>query len=136
MKNKDQNESSQVWSGTGLPRLPFEAALEAAKRQINVEAIEIEYRPFAMELIANIAEMYMMADSLPVRINGEQLDAWTVKQIFSRITEDHVRNVIASYCRVPYKIRSKKSYIRTALYNSVFELEASTLNLYASTQGR
>lgn len=136
MKNKDQKESSQVWSGTGLPRLPFEAALEAAKRQINVEAIELEYRPFAMEIIANVAEMYMLADSLPVRINGEQLDAWTVKQIFSKITEDHVRNVIASYCQVPYAIRSKKSYIRTALYNSVFELEASVENLYASTQGR
>lgn len=136
MKNKDQKKSCLVLSGTGLPRLPFEAALEVAKRQINVEAIELEYRPFAMEIIANVAEMYMLADSLPVRINGERLDAWTVKQIFSRVTEDHVRNVIASYCQVPYEIHAKKSYIRTALYNSVFELEASTANLYASTQGR
>lgn len=136
MKNKDQKESSQVGSGMEWPRLPFEAALEAAKRQINVEAIEFVYRPFAMEIIANVAEMYMLADSLPVRINGERLDAWTVKQIFSRVTEDHVRHVIDSFCQIPYEIHAKKSYIRTALYNSVFELEASTANLYASTQGR
>lgn len=136
MKDKEQRKSCPVESGSMTPQLPFKAALEQARRQINVEAIELPFRPFAEEIVKTVAEIYMLADSLPVRIDGEQLDAWTVKQIYAQLTEDHVSAVIHNFRRIPYEIRAKKSYIRTALYNAVFEFEAGIVNLFGATSER
>lgn len=71
----------------------------------------------------------MLYDSAPVKIAGDTLDGYIVKQVFEEIREEHVQLVIENYQRITYIVNYKKSYIRTALYNAVFEIEAHYTNL-------
>ncbi len=71
----------------------------------------------------------MLYDSAPVKIAGDTLDGYIVKQVFKEIREEHVQLVIENYRKITYIVNYKKSYIRTALYNAVFESEAHYTNL-------
>ena len=44
-------------------------------------------------------------------------------------------HVLETYNAIPYKINSPKLYLRTALYNAVFELHNADANLFAYTGG-
>lgn len=123
----DTKKASQVTSGQVRERLSFREATERAHEQIDVRYFGAD-AAFASEIVANIAEVYMLSDDAPVRIGGEQLDGYVLKEVLSQLTEEHVQLVIDNYRAVTYEIKHKKSYIRTALYNSVFELEASVTN--------
>lgn len=119
----------QVSSRQVSPRLSFKEAVEKAKAQINIECFRLTDQDFAREILMNIAEIFMLWDESPVKIAGEQLDAYVVKQVFEQIREEHVQLVIDNYSKIGYIVNYKKSYIRTALYNAVFEYEAHYTNL-------
>lgn len=124
------NESQrQVSSRHVSSRLSFRQAIEKAKEQINIECFNLSDRAMVQEIISNIAEVYMLYDSAPVKIAGDTLDGYIVKQVFEEIREEHVQLVIENYQRITYIVNYKKSYIRTALYNAVFEFEAHYTNL-------
>lgn len=124
------NESQrQVSSRQVSSRLSFRQAIEKAKEQINIECFNLPDRAMVQEIISNIAEVYMLYDSAPVKIAGDTLDGYIVKQVFEEIREEHVQLVIENYQRITYIVNYKKSYIRTALYNAVFEIEAHYTNL-------
>lgn len=71
----------------------------------------------------------MIWDASPVKVAGEQIDGYIIKQVFAELKEEHVKLVIDNYRKIDYIVNYKKSYIRTALYNSVFEIEAHYTNL-------
>lgn len=124
------NESQrQVSSRQVSSRLSFRQAIEKAKEQINIACFNPSDRAMVQEIISNIAEVYMLYDSAPVKIAGDTLDGYIVKQVFEEIREEHVQLVIENYQRITYIVNYKKSYIRTALYNAVFEIEAHYTNL-------
>jgi hypothetical protein len=75
-----------------------------------------------------MAEVYMMDPDKPIRISGEWLDGHVVQQVFSEIERDHVEMVVSEFYRLTDEIRNKKAYLRTALYNSVFSIEAHYTN--------
>lgn len=76
-----------------------------------------------------IAEVYLMSPDTPLYISGEKLDGYIVQEVFREITASHAELVIRSFNSAAYLVRNKKLYLRTALYNSVFELEAHYANL-------
>ena len=71
-----------------------------------------------------IAEVKKLPDDAAVRIAGNDLPAEMVALIFDRIEHGHVIEVMRHYQEATYEIKHTKTYLRTALYNSVFEMEA------------
>lgn len=120
---------SQVKSGRVSPRLSFKEAIEKVRGQIDIACFGPTEKEFANEIIMIIAEIFMLRDDSEVKIGGEQLDAYIVKQVLEQVREDHVQLVIENFNKVEYIVNFKKTYIRTALYNAVFEIEAHYMNL-------
>ncbi len=86
----------------------------------------------AQELCAIIAEVYSMASESEINVNGERMRASFVADVFLHLTSEHILAVIENYNQRRYAVKNKKSYLRTALYNSVFELANGIVNDIAS----
>ena len=112
-------------------RPSFREAICRAERQVRRDDIlhDKAMRPELLrELCMIMAEVYMMDADKPIRISGEWLDGYVVQQVFCEIEREHVEMVAGEFCRVTEDIRNKKAYLRTALYNSVFSIEAHYTN--------
>lgn len=112
-------------------RPSFREAISRAERQVEMEIIrqdrEIE-AGLGRELCMIMAEVYMMDSEKPIRISGEWMDGHVVQQVFAELRRDHVVMVADEFCRLTSDIRNKKAYLRTALYNSVFSIDAHYTN--------
>lgn len=110
-------------------RPSFREAVSRAEDQIEMDCIDPRLKAQARELCFIMAEIYLMHPDSHIKISGEELDGYLVQQIFSEITNQHIVLVITNFNRNTYLIKNKKAYLRTALYNSVFELEADVSNV-------
>lgn len=108
-------------------RPSFREAISRAERQIDADCISGD-KEMIHEICAIIAEVYMMNPDNPVRISGEWLDGYLVKEVFSELTQMHAEAVLGEFERLTSEIRNKKAYLRTSLYNSVFSLSAHYTN--------
>ena len=106
----------------------FGTALAAVREQIEVETMPLQDRAQAEEIASIIAEVMCLAPDSEISIGGEKIPADLVSEIFFRIDGERVKEVISRYREATYKITHPKSYLRTALYNSVFDFEASIEN--------
>lgn len=120
-KNSEVCEKSQSQSHV---KVGFTEALHTAMAQIDLQEFDRADRALAYELIMIIAEMYSLYPLAPVKINSERLTAETVGEVYSRLTSDHLKFCIGKFREVKYEIKYRKSYFRTALYNSAFETES------------
>ena len=112
-------------------RPSFRSAISRAEEQVRRDDIlhDRAVEPGLLrEICMIIAEVYMMDAAGPIRISGEWLDGHVVQQVFSELQRDHVVMVADEFCRLTSDIRNKKAYLRTALYNSVFTIEAHYKN--------
>lgn len=112
-------------------RPSFREAICRAEKQIDKSDILIDGRLDAglvREVCMIIAEVYMMDPARPIRISGEWLDGYIVQEIFGELGRFHIEAVIDEFCRLDIDIRNKKAYLRTALYNIVFTLDAHYTN--------
>lgn len=112
-------------------RPSFREAISRAERQVRRDDILHDGTVRAellRELCMIMAEVYMMDPDKPIRISGEWLDGHVVQQVFSEIEREHVEMVVSEFYRLTDEIRNKKAYLRTALYNSVFSIEAHYTN--------
>ena len=112
-------------------RPSFRSAISRAERQVEYGIILHDKRiapALAREVCMIMAEVYMMDPDKPIRISGEWLDGHVVQQVFGELTRAHVEMVIGEFCRLTIDVRNKKAYLRTALYNSVFSIEAHYTN--------
>ena len=127
-------------------RLGFYEAEQLARMQIGLETLYIrppepqcpqgyriwkdyhERMELAAALCMTMAEVYTMGDGRLIRVDGEEIEAETVKEIFRRLTGEHLDKVISAIRmeRDPDRKKAKlnRRYFRAALYNAVFELEA------------
>lgn len=110
-------------------RLSFREAFRRAADQVGLrEYAEDGEEEYLRELCYIIAEVYLMDPNGAVRIGKEELGAYLVQEVFAELTVDHLRLVWTSFCEQTVLIRNKRAYLRTALYNSVFEFSASYAN--------
>ena len=84
--------------------------------------------PFYKELCLVIAEVLVLNPASFIKINGSNMSAHLVREIYSQLHNDHLRLVFENFHNVSYHVYNKKAYLRTALYNAVFELESNYLN--------
>lgn len=111
-------------SGTNT-RLSFKDAQRKAAAQLEYPRCYSTFEADELrELVMIIAEVYLLPSEKPIRISGEWIDGFVVKEVFEELRGDHLRHVYEEYVhRDPSTpIMNKKAYLRTMLYNSVFSV--------------
>ena len=121
-------------NGESVPSGPSDmrAYILQAREQVELESFGYRDKKFARDLCVVIAEVYWLAERSEgaVRIEGEPIPYRLVRDIYRFLRGEHLEHVMARYRTVRYEIRNVKAYLRTALYNAVFELEGAEENGY------
>lgn len=112
----------------GQYRAGFAENLYSVFSQIEYTSFAPEVQPLAYELGMIIAEIYTLSENFKVRIGGAQLPAEMVSAVYQRLTKENIELVIEKFRGIDYEIKYRKSYFRTALYNSAFECESYWVN--------
>lgn len=113
----------------------FDETLGKIKAQIEIDSVPVELLLQAEELAVIIAEVMRLRQNDALKVGGVIRPAGDVQAVFSKIENEHIVYVLEHYNEVPYRIRNPKQYLRTALYNSVFEINNAAANLYSATEG-
>ena len=116
------------------PVASFEAAIMAAGTLVDLDLL-IEQTPeqesLYRELVRVIADTYMHGPDRPVIVDGEDVTFGYVQQVFLMLEAQHVDDVAYALHRYPREIRCKRAFVRTALYNRIFEQETEVENTMA-----
>lgn len=110
--------------------LTFQEIVEMVKYQIEFDVFSETDKSMAEEICLIIAEIYKLPDNTEIQINKTKMTVALVREIYFRLTFEHIMQVIENLKKVTYEIKSMKSYLRTALYKVVFEMESVTLNQF------
>jgi len=84
--------------------------------------------PLYKELCLIIAEVLVLDQESVIKINGSNINTCLVQEVYSLIRNDHIRLVFSNFRDVSQRVFNKRAYLRTALYNAVFEIESHFLN--------
>ena len=108
-------------------------SLETTRLQVCAQIGADDFRLASDRLRANdlaliIAEVLLLRPETDVQIGGDKLPASMVQEVFRKLTHDHVLATIIHFEKATYEIKHVKTYLRTALYNAVFETEARATN--------
>ena len=121
-------EKSQVKVKSG----GFISNLQRVREQINFTYLVREYEKDEIrqinEFCSIIADVLTLPPQALIIIDGEQRYAETVQEVYELLDERHIETVLENFNNVAYKIKNPKTYLRTALYNSYFELENKSAN--------
>ncbi len=138
MKHIQSHEGQPQGAGQSCPVRPAFGQRQAEIREkMQLGSFVIRDRALAEELCSVIAEVYTLAESGEgtIRIEGTPIPFGLVRDVYEFLTPEHLEHVIARYRSVIIPIRNPKAYLRTALYNAVFELEHSEENEMQSDGG-
>ncbi len=124
----NQGDGEAAESVGSKVRPSFRGALCAARDQVQLECFGHAERDGAEELCRIIALIWVLDDGADVRIGGEIYPAAVVKDVFGFLTAEHILHVMAKFDAVKSEVQSKRAYLTTALFNSVFELDADVRN--------
>ena len=111
--------------------LTFQEIVEMVKCQIEFDVFSETDKSMAEEICLIIAEIYKFPSDIEIQINKTKMTVDMVREIYFRLTYEHIMQVIENLKKVTYEIKSMKSYLRTALYKVVFEMESVTLNQFS-----
>ena len=108
-------------------RLSFQAVLEDVKRQVEYDRFEDDCEQ-AEGICKIIAEVLKLNPEGEIKVGEERIPVSMMQEVFRELQFEHVEFALAKYGKVTSLICNKKAYIRTALYNSYFELEVHYVN--------
>jgi len=113
-------------------RPSFDAILDRTMQQVEYHCfadLRTGYiDPFFKELCLIISEVFFMNPDAVIKVNGSETIVSLVQEIYSRLYNDHLRLVFANFQHVSCRVYNKKAYLRTSLYNAVFEIELHFVN--------
>jgi hypothetical protein len=84
--------------------------------------------PFYKELCLVIAEVLVLDPNTIISINGSKINVFLVQEVYGQLRNEHLRLVCENFKNVKNRILNKKAYVRTALYNTFFEIESHYIN--------
>lgn len=116
-------------------RLTLSEAIELTGEQIEIECFSEKDKKQVKEICLVIAEMYILPSAAEVRIGGISLTADAAAEVYRHLTHEHIVMVLENLNEIKYKVKHIKTYIRTALYNSVFEYESRYDNDFKTEGG-
>lgn len=128
MKNNTLNNQSQTHGQGQVGYSALELAAMRAGEQIELDCFDGEYAAQAREICLIIAEVFMLPPDAEIQIAGQKMSAALVCGVYNMLRHEDIVAVMDNFEKATYEIRHKKTYIRTALYNSVFEREARAIN--------
>ena len=104
-------------------RPSFMRVLEEVREQIDWHLFARSgiYKPLAEEVAKIITEVYMLNDAYPIQIDGEIMQAGLVKEVYRKLTGAHVCGVLNKYRQLTTIVKRPRPFLRTCLYNVVFE---------------
>ena len=82
----------------------------------------------AQQIAMVMAGMAQLPGDAAVRIGRETLPAYHVQQVYELLKHEHVEEIIRKYRKLTYRVDAVKTYLRTMLYNAVFEAVARLEN--------
>lgn len=106
----------------------YRARLAELSGDIPIECFDECDRAMVGEIHRIIAEMSILPEECDVQIDGMKLPAGVVSEVYLDLTVEHVKEVIQKFNEVSDRIRHRKSYLRTALYNEVLEHASGDMN--------
>ena len=121
--NQSQGRSQ---SQVGYPTLGNH--LVRIEAQIESKCFEEEYRAQVAEICLIIAEVFMLPPTAEIQIAGQKLSVALVCGVYEMLRHEDIIAVMDNVEKATYEIKHKKTYLRTALYNAVFEHETRELN--------
>lgn len=121
VKNIPSQKGTQKVTSKSVGRM--KAEIEKAAQQIEWHCFSERDKPRASEICLIIAEVALLPDGAEIQIAGEKLPLELVREVYARLTHEHALIVLRNFEKVHYEIKNKKTYMRTSLYNSVFEFE-------------
>lgn len=124
-----ENKIDSLRSGDRPSRPSFREAFRRAASQVELHCAEPREADHLRELCYIIAEVYMFDPESRIKISDEIIEAYLVQEIFKELEHEHLRLVWANFSAQTRIIKNKRAYLRTALYNSVFELNAHFTNI-------
>lgn len=121
-------EKSQVKVKSG----GFISNLQRVREQINFKYFLRDFEKDEIrqinEFCSIIADVLTLPPQALIVIDSEQRYASAVQEVYELLDERHLETVLENFNNVAYKIKNPKTYLRTALYNSYFELENKSAN--------
>ena len=106
-----------------IDMIDFKGEKEKIYIQINAKKIQDERKPQVEELVDLIA-WTNLTKCKSVKINGLNFDIAIVRDQFSRLTQNHIEYVIDCLNENKTKIRNRRNYLMTCLFNSLTSMQA------------
>ena len=106
----------------------FFTVLEAVKEMVEFNFFEKADRETVSEICMIITEIFKLQGNYLVTIDGHDIQIADVQDVFRLLRHEHIEMVLENFKRVSYKVNHIKTYIRTALYNSVMEINQHYTN--------
>lgn len=117
--------------------LSFEAAMEWVEMQISLaELLEEDDNTLYDDIAHIIADVYVRNPKYEVKVDGEWVTYGYLQEVFSELTSEHVQAVAAKFENYTQEIRFKRAFLRTALFNICFEINADVTNAVSVRYGK
>ena len=127
------------WVGAdgGMPvpiprrRLSFKEAITKAEDQIGFHQYSRKHACYGIlhDMCRAMAEVYMMPPRTKIRINGEELEAEMVAEVLEQVTQEMAVERAEELRETIAGVTCLKAYLRSALYNKVFEFESAEVRM-------
>ena len=117
---------------TSASRPTIAASLDQIMRQVeypcfaNLRTGYID--PFYKEICLVISEVFLMNPDDTIKVSGSVTSIRLVQEIYTQLRNEHIRLVYVNFQGVSDRVYNKKAYLRSALYNSVFEIVSHFVN--------
>jgi len=128
--------AAQTLNNSTAPPASILETCEKVKAQVEYHAFaDLVWRrvdPLYDELCLIISETLVLDPATVLKLNGANLHAALVQEVFSQLRNEHLRLVFENLQKKAYRVCNKKAYLRTALYNAFFEINShySCFGLY------
>ena len=107
--------------------ISYDDAIDEIAHQIEYDVLsERGYGGMLDEIVGLIADT-LCANAPSVRIAGRQVPVETIRSRFSKLSAEHIEQVIRSLENNAVNVRNMRAYLLTAIYNSVDALEILSL---------
>ena len=126
--NKPKNLRSVFEKIKESVRPSFYANAEDVRQSLLFDFFREADKPLAAECCLIVTEVLRNIPDGVITVDGEEKSAAMVQEVFTMLTHEHIEQVIEVFKRLSFPIRLRKAYLRTMLYNSVFEFEAALIN--------
>lgn len=117
-------------------RMSFREAITKAEDQIGFHEYSRQHVCYGIlhDMCRVMAEVYMMSPTSVIRINGEDLEAGMVAQVLEELTQEMAEERAEELRGTLHTVTCLKAYLRSALYNKVFEFESAQAKVEAQVK--